>query len=301
MKTLITLTLMLWLNGPMAQAASPADIGEQEAMIAGGQASQLAKTMTERLKHDQQDPQAYYWLARAELAQIDSASVFRKMSLARSGKNHLEKAIELDPQLIAAREALASYYLEAPAIAGGSEAAARQQAEALMELDPASGYRVKSAIAASEEDYNAAVDLLRQALAADTWSWQRQYEIVTLAVHRQTDQLPALLDEAQTHVQAQADEPGMFLPLLDYQRGKFAATTGRELEAGHAALSRYLQHTPREGEPGLQWAEFRLAQVERQMGLLTEAQTRLQQLESAELPEDLAFALNDERRWNFED
>lgn len=302
MKALLTLIIAVTLSVSVARADAEPDYAAMEAMIADGQAKALAKTLEQRID-DAQQPAAldYYWLARAELARIDEVAAFRKPFMATSARENLENAVALDPNLAAAREALARYYLEAPAIAGGSMEGAKEQAGWLLELDPPAGYRVNGAIAASEENHEAAVDWYRKALAAQEWTWERQYDVVVRAVNWQTDNTPATLAEAQANVQAHASEPETLLPLIDYQSGKYAATSGNNLEPGQAALQRYLETTPGEEEPGLEWAQFRLAQVERWLGQSEAAQARLAQLEAQEYPEALAFALKDERRWHYAD
>jgi len=305
MKTLTSLTLIITLCLSTARASDTPDYAAMETMIADGQAKQLARSLEQRID-DAQQPAAldYYWLARTELARIDEVAVFRKPFMATSARDNLETAVALDPDLALAREALARYYLEAPAIAGGSMEGAKQQAERLVELNPPAGYRVNGAIAASEENYAAAVDWYRKALAvqdSSDWTWASQYDVVVRAVNWQTDNAPATLTDARANVLVHASEPATLLPLIDYQNGKYAATSGKDLEAGRDALQRYLQTTPGEEDPGLEWAQFRLAQIERWLGLNEEAQARLAELEAQEYSEDLAFALKDERRWHYAD
>jgi hypothetical protein len=52
---------------------------------------------------------------------LDSAGMFKKMSLARQIKAEFERAVAEDPKNIPARIALAEFYVQAPAIVGGSE------------------------------------------------------------------------------------------------------------------------------------------------------------------------------------
>lgn len=300
MKAFLTLILTVSLAVSSAWGDSAIDTAELEAMIADGQAKPLAEQMEARLKEGD-DPLAYYWLGRAELALIDDASAFRKLGLARSAKNNLEEAVAMDPDFVPARVSLARYYLEAPAIAGGSEEAAQEQADKLMDLDAASAYGIKATLAALQGEYDESINWERKALAADEWGWDEQYMLIISAVHRQVDSATEILNEAVENVQRHADDPDALLPLIAYQRGKLAAVTGTYLESGQTALEQYLLHTPPEGEPGLDWAQFRLSQVERQLGLSEEAIASLEDLESREVSEDLSFALRDERRWHYSD
>ena len=291
--------LLVLMSG--AAVATPIDVDEIRELIVDGQAETAATQLESRLDSTPGDSEARYWLARAELAQVSDSIAFGKLVKARSAKSNLERVLDKDPGHVAAREALARYLIEAPGIAGGSMRKARIHANTLMEMDKPAGYRVKAAIARDAEDYDVAVDLKREALAADTWSWDAQYDLIIEAVHYQTANAEVILDEAVRNVRSFANDPDPFLPLVDYQRGKLAAVSGVALAKGQNALKRYLQHEPQPDDPDLAWAEFRLAQVERQMDLANAAESRLQRLESRTVPEDLSFALRDERRWHYSD
>ena len=272
-----------------------------QALISNGDAKTAVAQMEAILDQRPDDPNARYWLARAELAQIGDSVAMGKLVKARSAKKNLERVLEIDPNHLAARESLARYLIEAPGIAGGSLRKARVQADKLRDLNKAAGYRVDAAIARYEKDYGAAVDLQREALRAAGWDWSTQYALIVEAVHHQTANAEEALDEAMHNVRRHAEDPQEFLPLIDYQRGKLAAVSGRALQKGRDALQRYLQHDPVDDAPDLVWAEFRLAQVERQMSRTDAAEARLSRLESEAVPEDLTFALRDERRWHYSD
>ncbi|MEM1412728.1 MAG: hypothetical protein AAGH19_10260 [Pseudomonadota bacterium] len=290
------------LGCALLSAAVQAQINgaSMQSLIEAGEAESVIEQMEEQLEAAS-STEAHYWLARGQLAHIDSVSVFRKIGLATDARSNLETALELDENHVPTRVALGRYYLEAPAIAGGSAEKAQAQADALLELDKAAGYRLMADIAREAEDQEAAIAYSRKALQADAWNWPAQYGLVVQGVHFQVDEAISLLDEAETQVRQHEEAPDEHLRLLDYQRGKLSAVTGQALEAGNAALTRYLAHEPAENEPSTVWAEFRLAQVERQQGLTGQAQERLSQLESQEIPEDLGFAIQDERRWHYED
>src|SRR5262249_43813801 len=53
---------------------------------------------------------------------------------ASKGRKAFEKAIELDPNHVAARIGLATFFLQAPSIAGGSKEKAKAQGDALLAL-----------------------------------------------------------------------------------------------------------------------------------------------------------------------
>ena len=301
MKAHGTIGMLALLGLLWASAAASLDAGEIQSMLDDGQAKDAVRQVEAYVEANEQDPEGFYWLATAQLAQIDDASTFRKPFLARAARKNLETALTLKPDHLGANESLARYLLEAPAIVGGSIDGAREQATRLLALDEASGSRVMASIAEKDDQYDQAVSWLRRALSAETWTWEKQYQLVVSAVHWQVEEADAVLEEAREEVGASGELRQARLLLIDYQLGKLAATTSRQLEAGRAALERYLQHTPDDEAPGLDWAAFRLAQIERELGLDEAADRRLAQLESSVVDEGLSFALRDERRWHYED
>jgi tetratricopeptide (TPR) repeat protein len=86
------------------------------------QATQSATDATEQSGY-------HLWLGRAYGYAALEAHILRQPFLALKVKQHFEKAVELNPDNIPAREDLREYYLQAPGILGGSEAKAKQQTD----------------------------------------------------------------------------------------------------------------------------------------------------------------------------
>ncbi|MEM9531805.1 MAG: hypothetical protein AAGA23_12895 [Pseudomonadota bacterium] len=296
----IILTMAL-VASPVAAVGIDIDPVVLRTLIENDEGKAVVSQMESLLAAHPATADAHYWLAEGHLAQIEAATTFRKLSLARASKNNLLAALELDPGHVAARSSLGQFYLQAPAIAGGSRKEARAQADALMALDEAAGLRLKADIARDEDEPELAVAYQRRALAAGSWDWDSQYALVIQAVHLQVQDAKSVLDEAERNLRQYAAEDVRAQRLIDYQRGKYAAVSGEALAAGQGGLTRYLTFEPQTGDPGLDWAEFRLAQVERQLGEASAANARLARLEAGDVPEDLGFALHDERRWHYHD
>jgi hypothetical protein len=70
------------------------------------------------------------------------ASIGEQFFLARKIRTHFERAVEVNPDNIAAQFDLMEYYLQAPAYLGGSAAKARSQAEEISKLDGKAGVQV---------------------------------------------------------------------------------------------------------------------------------------------------------------
>jgi tetratricopeptide (TPR) repeat protein len=97
--------------------------------IAVAQEDGIASSILERaakLKPARAD--IHYWLGAAYRTEMMQASFFRQPSLASKMREQFEEALRLDANYHDARFALIDYFTFAPAIAGGSEEKALQQA-----------------------------------------------------------------------------------------------------------------------------------------------------------------------------
>jgi tetratricopeptide (TPR) repeat protein len=72
--------------------------------------------------------------------------------LAKKVRTSFERAVELDPKSWEARTDLAEFYFEAPGIVGGGKDKARQQADALLRLNPGMAHWVLARIASKEKN-----------------------------------------------------------------------------------------------------------------------------------------------------
>src|SRR6266545_3045655 len=77
----------------------------------------------------------HYCAGNALRSAVQHASIFRQQALSKETREELIRAIELDPNHLAARFALLEYYIYAPAFAGGSEEKALQQAAEIRKRD----------------------------------------------------------------------------------------------------------------------------------------------------------------------
>jgi len=70
----------------------------------------------------------HYQLANAYILAATNVGMFDAISMGKKAKAGLERAVQLDPSFIPARFALLELYVSAPAMFGGSEPAAMEQA-----------------------------------------------------------------------------------------------------------------------------------------------------------------------------
>jgi tetratricopeptide (TPR) repeat protein len=107
----------------------------------------------------------HLWLGRAVGDQAEEASVIRQPFMARRIKAEFEKAIELDPTLLDARDGLISFYLRAPAVMGGSLEKAKEQQRLIAAQDAMRGHSAAVDIAWHRRD-TVATERALQALSA---------------------------------------------------------------------------------------------------------------------------------------
>jgi len=81
----------------------------------------------------------YLWLGRTYGYQAQQAPSGEQFFLARKVRKCLEKAVELNPDLVDARVDLISFYLQAPSLLGGSVDKAKLQAAEIAKRDPEQG------------------------------------------------------------------------------------------------------------------------------------------------------------------
>jgi tetratricopeptide (TPR) repeat protein len=81
----------------------------------------------------------YLWLGRTYGYQAQHAPSGEQFFLARKVRKCLEKAVELNPDLVEARVDLIAFYLQAPSLLGGSVEKAKRQAAEIAKRDPEQG------------------------------------------------------------------------------------------------------------------------------------------------------------------
>lgn len=119
---------------------------------------------------DDNDADTWLWLGRALGEHVQRVLFFRKLPMAKRIHQVFLRAVELDPDSVEGHTALARFYSEAPAIAGGHRGKSLRHAAELIRLDPVAGHRLLSSIyVLFQEPEQAARELLLaiEALEAD--------------------------------------------------------------------------------------------------------------------------------------
>ncbi len=105
--------------------------------LAQGRSQAAVQAIERSTRLDPESSTYQLGLAEALVARIDEVAVLFKLSVANRLRAAYEKAVELDPENLAARIAVARFHAEAPAIAGGNPATSERQLDEIRRRDPA--------------------------------------------------------------------------------------------------------------------------------------------------------------------
>jgi tetratricopeptide (TPR) repeat protein len=109
------------------------------------------------------------------------AGMLGKMSYAKKCRVAYEKAVELDPKNIAARDSLMGFYQQAPGVMGGGMDKAYEQAAAIKELDAARGRLAYATLYGADKKYDLAFAQFEEVLKTSPDDYAALYQVGKLA------------------------------------------------------------------------------------------------------------------------
>lgn len=197
----------------------------------------------------------HQWLGRALGLQAAQAGIVSGALSVRKVKAEFEKAIELDPLNLEARQDLAIMYRAAPGFLGGSNAKAAEQVAFIRRHDPALASQLDGDFLFADKKYDAALTAYQE--SAKLHPRAMIYVRISLAQQNRKDwtQAFAALDRA---LALEAD-----FPFALYQIGRTAALSGQQLDRGEKCLRTYIALPVREDleNPSVASAHFRLGTI----------------------------------------
>ena len=261
--------------------------------IAKGRADAAIAWAEKAIALDPAKAAGQYQLALAYNLKVDQASGMGKLGPAKKFKAALEKAVELDPGLLPARQALMSYLLQAPGLAGGSVEKGKIQAVEIAKLDEKAGYRARASVFQAEKKWDQAEAEWKSLLALEPNNFDVAASLS--AFYQSREDLTKAEATLQTYLDAHPQDAVVHLSLgqllvtvnrLDragevfraglalggdvrnfyYQLGKLAAVSGKDPEAGLDHLKKYLEAPAPSGRPTHADAWWRIGNVYEKMG-----------------------------------
>ncbi len=190
---------------------------------------------------------------------IQSVDLLTKAQIAPKMKLEFEKAVEIAPESIEARNALGQYYLNAPPMAGGSAEKAMEQGEAIKALDALQGHLFMARVFMQKKDHMAAEKEMRAALELDPGNADVRYQLGMLC--QEMKKYDAAFEEFEKAIEI---DPGNTSAM--YQIARTAIFSDAKLDRGVECLNMYLQKEPREGQPSWAHAHWRLGMLFEKMG-----------------------------------
>ena len=178
--------------------------------------------------------QPHLWLGRAYAHALTHANFLKQPLLARHARAEFDRAVQIDPRNVDAREDRATYYMYAPSIAGGGIDKARAEAEVVRGLNPYRGGLLRAQIELHNHDTPAAE---KECVALNKAYPDSSAPFNTLV---------GLYQSAHRYAEAfdVVDHRAAAIPgdaWAHYQLGRTAALSGQRLEDGEAAMRAYLQ------------------------------------------------------------
>lgn len=109
------------------------------------------------------------------------AGMFAKLGWAKRCLAAYQKAVELDPRNLAARQSLLGFYQGAPSFVGGGMDKAYAEAEKIKQLDPAQGRIAYAGLYVADKKYDQAFGLFEEVLQATPDDYNALYQFGKLA------------------------------------------------------------------------------------------------------------------------
>lgn len=224
-----------------------------------------ATTWLERAAKLQPNTAEYHLiLASAYGAQAQRANFTRQAGLAGKAKNHLERAVALEPDNVRARFGLVQFYAQAPGIVGGSKQKARDQAAEIRRRDPYMAGLASAFILNAERNWAGAEREYRTLLQQHPDS-ARLYGLLAASLVQQSRHDEAL-DVYEGALRRRPGDLG-----ATYQVGRLGAISGLRLPRAEQALRLYISQGPGPDGPPLAAAHWRLGMVLEKQGRTDDA------------------------------
>ncbi len=209
------------------------------------------------LKYATNDAKIQFNAGRIMGALAQDASIFSAMGYAKKSLQGFKKATILEPQNIKYRQALMSFYLRAPGIAGGDLKLAEAEANAIVALDAAEGYIAMANFyhSTDEEKLKAHYDQLDISFA------ENPAVIMNRAMYYQSKELfdQAFADLNRVLAIKPIDETDRTQFSALYQFGKTSLLSNKNIDEGIKSFQLFIDTSPElDSLPTKAWAKYRL-------------------------------------------
>jgi len=177
------------------------------------------------------------WLGNAVREITPRSSKIRMPFNARRMKKEWERAVALDPNQIDARYGLVQFYAYAPGVMGGDKAKAREQVAEIARRNAMRGALARGILADIEKNAAAEEAAYREAISAAPDSAAGYFALG--GMYARADKAAEAFATLDQYAKRRPNDRHAL-----YEAGRFAGTTGQQLDRGDAALKQYLATPP---------------------------------------------------------
>jgi tetratricopeptide (TPR) repeat protein len=246
-------------------AAQPTLIDQGRAAITRRDFDAAVDLLEKAVEQTPTSAEAHFWLGGAYGRKAQGASMFSAPGLAGKSKEHLERAVALNPNYIDARMGLVELYALLPGILGGSFDKALDQAKEIKQRDSLVGHRAYGFIYTTQKKPDLARKEYLDAVSEQPNSPKAHNSLGQYLASAEKN-YKAAFDEFETAIKLDSN----YMPAL-YQLGRAAGLSGANLARGEETLKKYLGYTPKDNEPSLAGAHYWLGAVYEKQGRKAEA------------------------------
>jgi tetratricopeptide (TPR) repeat protein len=124
--------------------------------VSSEKSSEAIQWFEKAVKANDKSSAHHLWLGNALANQASHTSKLKLPFLARRVKGEFDRAVQLDPSSVEARNGLVQFYAQAPGVIGGSMEKAKEQAREILKLNPMRGHLVTAMLLEREKDITGA-------------------------------------------------------------------------------------------------------------------------------------------------
>lgn len=198
----------------------------------------------------------HYLAGLSKIRLASNGNIFSAKDRALRGVAHLNKALELDPDNFAARQALIDFYNVAPAAAGGDKELARFHADYLQQHNPIQAALANSRLLLNDKKPEEALALIEQYL---TEPYNAQLLLRKAQILNEQKNYAEAFKNFQLTVKYAEDLNNKYSAL--YHIGRLAVIADQDVDIGITALEQYLSFYQDSQNVTLYWATLRLGQL----------------------------------------
>ncbi len=251
-------------------AAQTSLVDQGRAAIARGDYEAGIAILEKAIAQAPTSAEGHYYLALAYGGKAEKGGMFIAARYAPKARGEWEQAIALNPNHLEARFRLIEFYSIAPGIMGGSMEKALEQAKAIKAIEPLLGYRAFAFVYMKQNKPDLAKQAFTDALreypnSSKAHCYLGQHFAIVEKNHG------AAIAAFETALKLNPNEMPAYFFL-----GRTASLANSNLTRGEEALKKYLAYTPKENEPTLASAHYRLGLIYEKAGRKAEAKQSYQ-------------------------